>query len=153
MITFEIVEEFRLQVDKDLIEESIHVTLIHESAPIDSELTVVITTDEQLHALNYQFLHVDAPTDVLSFPVNYSDPDTGASYLGDILISYPRAASQANFGGHSIMAEIQLLVLHGILHLLGYDHAEPSDKAKMWATQREILRQLGLENLKMSEGE
>jgi probable rRNA maturation factor len=92
--------------------------------------------------LNRQYLGVDAPTDVLSFPVGEVDPESEALYLGDILISYPQALAQAEAAGHPVQAELQLLVVHGTLHLLGYDHAEEDEKTLMWKAQDEILARL-----------
>lgn len=116
------------------------------SAPLSasSDITIVLTDDAQLHELNRDYLGVDAPTDVLSFPASELDPETGSTYLGDILISIPRAAQQAQAAGHPIEAEVQLLVVHGVLHLLGYDHAEADEKARMWAEQSKVLERLGL---------
>jgi len=116
------------------------------SAPLSasSDITIVLTDDAQLHELNRDYLGVDAPTDVLSFPASELDPETGSTYLGDILISIPRAVQQAQAAGHPIEAEVQLLVVHGVLHLLGYDHAEADEKARMWAEQSKVLERLGL---------
>lgn len=108
-----------------------------------SDLSIVITGDDQLQQLNRQFLGIDAPTDVLSFPADEDDPDSGERYLGDVLISYPRAAAQAASGGHPLQDELQLLVVHGVLHLLGYDHAEPAERAHMWEVQAQALESLG----------
>jgi probable rRNA maturation factor len=107
------------------------------------DATLVLTDDEQLRTLNAQYLGVDAPTDVLSFPSGEIDPDTGELYLGDVIISLPRAALQAATGGHSVEDELALLVVHGMLHLLGHDHADADDKALMWSRQAEILEKLG----------
>ena len=85
---------------------------------------------------------IDAPTDVLSFPSDEIDPDTGFRYIGDIIISYPRAAEQANASGHAVTAELELLIVHAVLHLLGYDHADPVGKDKMWSSQASILTKL-----------
>jgi len=89
------------------------------------------------------FLGIDAPTDVLSFSDGDLDPETGAPYLGDILISVERAQAQARSAGHTLQEELTLLVVHGVLHLLGHDHAEPEQKARMWSLQAEILTDLG----------
>ncbi|HRQ31500.1 MAG TPA: rRNA maturation RNase YbeY, partial [Anaerolineales bacterium] len=94
---------------------------------------------------------IDSPTDVLSFPASESDPDTGSPYLGDILISIPRAKAQAKIAGHALELEIQLLIVHGVLHLLGHDHAQPKEKAKMWKAQKEILESLGLGAIQIRE--
>lgn len=108
-------------------------------------LTIVLSDDRQLQALNRQYLDIDAPTDVLAFPAGQMDPESGALYLGDVLISEPRARAQAQAGGHALEAELQLLVVHGVLHLLGYDHADEDEKAHMWAAQAAALESLGLE--------
>ncbi len=151
MIILEIAEGFRSAIDLSLIEGAAITTLRHQFAREDLEMTIVITYDEQLHSLNHQFLNIDAPTDVLSFPADFTDPDNEAHYMGDIIISFPRAEKQAAIGGHDVMAELQLLIVHGVLHLLGHDHAISSEKAAMWVAQREILHQLGLESLKIPE--
>lgn len=109
----------------------------------DLELTIVISNDDELHELNRQYLGVDAPTDVLSFPADELDPDSGMLYLGDVILSLPRAQAQAAAGDHDVETELQLLTVHGVLHLLGYDHAGATDKAAMWSRQADILTLLG----------
>jgi probable rRNA maturation factor len=111
----------------------------------------VLTDNRRLRRLNRDYLGIDAPTDVLSFPASESDPDTGARYLGDILISIPYARQNARQAGNSLEAEVQLLVVHGVLHLLGHDHAKPREKARMWQAQREILEALGLGEVQIRE--
>jgi probable rRNA maturation factor len=106
-------------------------------------MTVALETVERLHQLNHEFLGIDQPTDVLSFPSDEMDPDTNLRYLGDVIISYEQAGKQAEAAGESIEDELQLLVIHGVLHLLGHDHSEPDEKARMWAAQKEILALLG----------
>jgi probable rRNA maturation factor len=126
-------------------------TLEHQSVPKTPNMTIVLTDDSQLQALNRDYLGMDAPTDVLSFPSEETDPETGKRYLGDILISVPRAAHQAKAAGHPLEAETQLLVIHGVLHLLGYDHAGSDEKKLMWQAQREILDSLGLGPIEVRE--
>ena len=109
----------------------------------EAELTIVIGDEALLHQLNQQYRHVDAPTDVLSFPAGHTDPDSNAPYLGDVVISLPRAQAQAAAGGHPLADELQLLVVHGVLHLLGHDHAEAAEKQAMQTAQDAILTQLG----------
>ena len=111
--------------------------------------------------MNRDYLGIDAPTDVLSFPASEMadshidaseiDPETGSPYLGDILISVPYAAQSAAKAGHPLEAEMQLLVVHGVLHLLGHDHAKVREKARMWKAQAEILESLGLGGIKIRE--
>jgi len=144
MIDVLINEPFEDQVDLALLERAAAATLTHEHLSPDTDLSIVVEGDEKLHELNNQFLGIDRPTDVLSFPSDEVDPETGRGYLGDIIISYPRAAAQAQAAGHSVEAELQLLATHGTLHLLGYDHADPEEKQHMWAAQKEILDSLGV---------
>ena len=148
MIHIDVQEDFS---DTALLERAARLTLDLESAPADSDMTIVLTDDSQLHALNREYLDVDAPTDVLSFPADEEDPETGIPYLGDILISIPRAMQQAQAAGHPVEAEVQLLVVHGTLHLLGHDHAEVEEKARMWKAQSEVMSKLGLAHIKVQE--
>lgn len=156
MITIDNQMDFR---DTLLLERAALYTL-ESAAPLDpnlpadvlnSDIAIVLTDDRQLHELNLDYLGVDAPTDVLSFPASETDPETGAVYLGDIAISIPRATQQAEAAGHSVEAEAQLLVVHGTLHLLGYDHATDEEKAVMWEEQAKVLERLGLSNIKIQE--
>jgi probable rRNA maturation factor len=150
MISLEISKGYQSQVDSQQIERAALTALKHQSAIEAVELTIVITNDAQLHQLNRQFRDMDVPTDVLSFPADFLDPESEVPYLGDIIISFPRAEQQAEAGGHAVQAELQLLTVHGVLHLLGLDHADPVEKAEMWKVQEEILQKLGLVNLTIS---
>jgi probable rRNA maturation factor len=132
-----------------ILERAALAVLEHQST--DGDLTIVLTDDAQLHELNRDYLGVDAPTDVLSFPASETDPDTARRYLGDILISVPRAEEQARAAAHTPEAEVQLLAVHGTLHLLSYDHAEAGEKARMWKVQAEILARLGLAEIEIRE--
>ncbi|MBN2115544.1 MAG: rRNA maturation RNase YbeY [Anaerolineales bacterium] len=136
---------------QNLLEEAARAVLEHESEPLDAELSIILADDARLHELNLNYLGVDSPTDVLSFPASETDPETGARYIGDILISVPRARAQAEAAGHAVEAEVQLLVVHGVLHLLGYDHARAQEKARMWKAQAVILERLGLSHLQIRE--
>lgn len=113
----------------------------------NSDLTIAVEPDERLRDLNNQFLGINEPTDVLSFPSGEENPDaeTRRIYLGDIIISYPRAIEQASTSGHPIISEIMLLVVHGTLHLLGHDHADPESKNRMWSEQTAVLKDLGVQ--------
>ena len=143
--------ESKSPFSKDLLKRAVNAALVHQSASLDSELTIVLTDDARLRELNRDYLGVDAPTDVLSFPASETDPETGARYIGDILISVPRAQAQADTGGYPLESEVQLLVVHGVLHLLGYDHAQAKEKARMWKAQAEILERLGLGQIQIRE--
>ena len=136
---------------ESLLSDAANAALEHESHSLDSELSIVLTDDARLHQLNRDYLGIDAPTDVLSFPASETDPETGARYIGDILISIPRARAQADAAGHPLESEVQLLVVHGVLHLLGHDHAQAGEKARMWKAQAEILERLGLGLIQIRE--
>ena len=151
MVNLQIADSYQ----KDGLEEilgkaSYAALLILPPAQQEYELSIVITGDDEVQSLNQQYLGVDAPTDVLSFPANEVDPDTKNLYLGDIIISYPRAQAQAHARGGSDFSELQLLVVHGVLHLFGYDHADEDQKAQMWSFQIQVLKDLGLESINPS---
>ncbi len=143
--------ESEIPFPQDLLERAARTALEHESESLDSDLSIILTDDARLHELNLNYLGVDAPTDVLSFPASETDPETGAHYIGDILISIPRAQTQADAAGHPLESEVQLLVVHGVLHLIGHDHAEAEEKARMWKAQAEILERLGLGQIQIRE--
>lgn len=134
-----------------LIKRAVLTALQHQKESPKVNVSVVLTDNRRLRKLNRDYLGIDAPTDVLSFPASESDPETGARYIGDILISIPYAAKGAKQAGNSLEAEVQLLIVHGVLHLLGHDHAKPREKAKMWKAQHEILMQLGLGEIEIRE--
>jgi len=111
------------------------------------QLALVVTDDEGIQELNRDFLGVDEPTDVLAFSAKeegglFVTAPEAEAYLGDLILSYPRAVAQAGELGHPVELELKLLVVHGLLHLLGYDHAAEEEKAVMWARQGEILEAL-----------
>lgn len=143
MIHFDFQDEFQEKVSLSRLETVISTALsanqVRESGV---ELTLVVTDDSQIQELNNQYLGVDSPTDVLSFPLDEIDPETNLRYLGDIIISFPRCLEQAQKSGHTTEAEMELLVVHAVLHLLGFDHAEPDQKAQMWDLQKKILTEL-----------
>ncbi|MBM3153651.1 MAG: rRNA maturation RNase YbeY [Chloroflexi bacterium] len=137
-------------LEDDLLEQAALLVLANQNIHA-ADLTLVLTGDERLQSLNRDFLGIESTTDVLSFPAAETDPETGRPYLGDVVISLPRAARQASQGGHSLTAEVQLLVVHGVLHLLGHDHAGAEEKNRMWAAQDEALERLGLKGIRIGE--
>lgn len=151
MIFIEKMEGLSPEISEALAEKAAAAALRHQSAPENGDLTIVLSDDRQLHELNLEWMDVDAPTDVLSFPSEEIDPETGSRYLGDIVISVQRAEEQSRAAGHAVESEIQLLIVHGVLHLFGYDHAEPDEKSRMWKAQAEILTQLGLGEIQIRE--
>jgi probable rRNA maturation factor len=109
-----------------------------------AELCIKAVDEPTIAALNEQWMEKEGPTDVLAFPMDElrpglvnEEPEEGV--LGDLVLCPDVAATQADTAGHSTEAEIELLTVHGILHLLGYDHAEPEEHAEMFGLQDEIL--------------
>jgi probable rRNA maturation factor len=135
---------FATQVNASLIETAVSTTLEYLSVSDDSVLSIVITDDQNIHELNLKFREIDRPTDVLSFPAGHLDPESGATYLGDVIISYPQALHHARQRNHPVEDELVLLVIHGVLHLVGYDHVESKQQKQMWAVQDDILNHLGV---------
>lgn len=104
------------------------------------ELSLVLCDDGFIHALNRAWRHVDAPTDVLSFAMHEGeDADLHGELLGDIVISLDTAARQAAEHAHPVEREVRVLLVHGLLHLLGYDHQDPDDAAEMASAEGRLL--------------
>ena len=111
----------------------------------DGDLTILIDTPERIQTLNREFRHVDAVTDVLTFPAWEGEISLSADgYLGDIMICYDRAKEQAEQYGHSLLRELSVLAVHGCLHLLGYDHMTEADERVMREKQTAILDSMGV---------
>jgi probable rRNA maturation factor len=126
-----------------------HVLAAEDAGP--TELGVVITDDATVRELNGRYLGIDESTDVLSFGLGEEDdtpfalPPGEAPSLGEVIISYPTAVRQAEEEGHGVEAEVAHLLVHGVLHLLGYDHVESEDERVMRQREDEILAGLDLE--------
>jgi probable rRNA maturation factor len=141
-------------IDLENLRSAVIATLEHAGIE-DAAITVVITDDASVQTLNQQYRNIDAPTDVLSFSAQEGDtlidlpPELAeemGNYVGDLIIAYPYTAAQAARYGHTIAAELRLLVVHGTLHLLGHDHETPERQQAMWEAQRLVLAQLGDES-------
>ncbi len=127
-----------------------HTLRLCQPAP-SSTVGLVIADDDTVRQLNRDYRDLDETTDVLAFPLGISQGETGdgadgfslppdeAVSLGEVIISYPQAVRQARQSGKRVKAEVALLVVHGVLHLLGYDHMEQEDEAVMWAKQDQVL--------------
>lgn len=102
--------------------------------PPEAEVSLTFTDNATIQHLNFQYREIDRPTDVLSFP-----QDMINFLLGDIIVSIEKAQLQADEKGHSLEYELALLVAHGFLHLLGYDHAEEDEEKVMFALQQKLL--------------
>ena len=105
----------------------------------EAELSVLLTDDPGIHELNRDHRQKDKPTDVLAFPMDESVPDP-AGILGDVVISLDTAERQARSRKRPLIEEVRFLLAHGVLHLVGYDHAEPVQKREMVAMTRQLVR-------------
>ena len=110
----------------------------------DAELAILLVDEAAMEQLHVQWMDEPGPTDVLSFPMDELRPGsddeiTPAGLLGDIVLCPQVAVAQAEEAGHSVLDELLLLTAHGMLHLLGFDHAEPDDEKEMFGVQRDIL--------------
>ena len=135
---------------KMLIRRAVIAALDYEGYENDCEISLTLTDNKGIHAINKQFRNIDAPTDVLSFPlVEYEEseepPVDDENMLGDIIISLERAEEQAYEFGHSFEREVAFLTVHSMLHLLGYDHVNSEDEElDMRKRQTAIMEMLGL---------
>ncbi|MBI2853241.1 MAG: rRNA maturation RNase YbeY [Chloroflexi bacterium] len=137
--------ETKWRPQKTWLRKVLRRVLIAKSADSSAEVSLLITDQEKIRELNRSYLGEDRPTDVLSFPMLapsgaafVTAPD-GKKHLGEIIISLPQAVIQAGEHGHPPQKEITILLIHGVLHLLGYDHAEPEEEREMKGLEMEIL--------------
>lgn len=141
-------------IDSLRLQAAAQVVIDRHEVDAASSLSIVISTNEAVHTLNLQHRGVDAPTDVLSFPADplpeellaeMDEDEEEPPYLGDLVIAYPYASQQATSLKHDLGNSLALLVVHGTLHLLGYDHDTPENRAEMWEEQAEVLEALGID--------
>ena len=142
-----------------LAKEVVDFAISHEDFPYEAEVNLTLTDNDGIQEINRAYREIDAPTDVLSFPMlsyeeagdfsaledDYEDnfnPDTGEIMLGDIIISIDRVKEQADAYGHSERREFAFLILHSMLHLFGYDHMTPEEAAEMEGKQHQILEEM-----------
>jgi probable rRNA maturation factor len=134
----------------DWLRGVVEVTLVAEEASPTAEVSLLISGQDRVHELNRTFLGEDRPTDVLSFPMlppggdasGFVAPPDGLVHLGEVIISFPHAVAQAEEHGHSIRREVAILAIHGVLHLLGYDHDEPEAEGRMKGREQAILERI-----------
>ena len=146
---------------EEVIKTVISKTLETENCPYETEVNVLLTGNEEIHEANKEFRGIDRPTDVLSFPMvdydypsdfsyveenqeSYINPETDELLLGDIMISVDKVYEQADEYGHSRKREFAFLIAHSMLHLLGYDHIDESERKVMEVKQEAILDALGI---------
>jgi probable rRNA maturation factor len=150
-VTVEVADPFQADVCPDTLRRAACVALSEQGVDAPFELALAVTDDAVLHDLNRRYRGVDAPTDVLAFASadegqeKFVSPPDGPPYLGDVIISYPQARQQAMEAGHTVQAELLLLTVHGVLHLLGYDDAALEQRKEMWSVQAAILKALAVD--------
>ena len=140
-------EKFQGMVDQGWVRRIAQTVLKAEGVAPPYEVSVVFTDSETVQQLNRDYRGVDEPTDVLAFCMlsqkevddSFALPPDEVTRLGEVIISYPQAIEQAREHGHSPERELALLIIHGILHLLGYDHEEPEEEAEMRTREKELL--------------
>jgi probable rRNA maturation factor len=142
-------KSFGKLVKREWLRQVAEKVLIAENADSAAEVSLLITGQERVHELNRQYLRKDRPTDVLAFSMQTTSgtaerspfiaPPDGMKHLGEVIISYPQAVIQAAEHWHPVKKEMALLIIHGILHLLGYDHDVPEAERQMRAREAEIL--------------
>ena len=155
MIDIQISDDYLEEVNSEWIDTSVKAVMNQIKPDMPYTDSVVVDSDEMIQGLNKDYLGINSPTDVLSFPSGETEPEpdseAGEIYLGDIIISFPRAGKQAAAAGHPVQSELMLLTVHGMLHLLGFDHAEIEEKALMWKIQADILSKLGVDIRRLPE--
>ncbi len=139
-----------------LIEDILNFAGSYLKLPENTEMSVTLMDNEHIHEINKKYRGVDKPTDVISFAIEEDDPDEVPIILpedeefdipkniGDIMVSMDKVKEQAEYLGHSEDRELGFLVVHGFLHLNGYDHMKEEDEKEMFGLQREILDSYGL---------
>ncbi len=128
---------------KNIVKKVLHAENVEGPVAVD----ILITDDRQIHKMNRQYRGIDRPTDVLSFALNekgapdidFPDEQDGLNNLGEIIISYPRVVEQSRGHYVTIEDELTLLITHGVLHLLGYNHEESTDSRKMRRREKSII--------------
>ena len=135
---------------EETLKKAMEIVAKKEALGPNTEVDITIVDNAEIHTLNREYRGIDRPTDVLSFALDEGDEETEVEdgeaehLLGDVIISAPRAVEQGEEFGHGLTREMTYLAVHGMLHLLGYDHMEEADKRVMRAREEEILRELDL---------
>ena len=133
----------------NLLKKSIKYTLYKECLYRQAEVSIVLTDNEYIQELNEKYRGINTPTDVLSFPMiddfnNITLSDETELLLGDIVISIEKVDEQSKEFGHSFNRELIFLAVHGLLHLLGYDHEDKEDEEKMRSKEKDILASINI---------
>jgi probable rRNA maturation factor len=145
-------EGLEVDLETEWLQSILEKPLLAENLPSNTEISLVLTSQERIHELNRDYRGKDKPTDVLSFsmteqkneeePTDFIAPPDGLLHLGEVIISYPQAVIQAGEHGHPFKNEIATLIVHGVLHILGYDHENSEMEPAMRAKEKELLDQI-----------
>jgi probable rRNA maturation factor len=143
-MSIEINNESVIDIDEPTLQRLAIYTLDQLHVHPDADLSIVLVDEAAMEQLHVQWMDEPGPTDVLSFPMDELRPGTEdaispAGLLGDVVLCPQVATAQAEVAGHSPLDEMLMLTVHGILHLLGFDHAEPEEEKEMFGLQRDIL--------------
>lgn len=143
-MTIEITNESGIDVDETVLLRLTENNLAELFVSPDADLAILLVDEGAMESLHVQWMDEPGPTDVLSFPMDElrpgtEDAPTPEGLLGDIVLCPQVAETQAQAAGHSTMDELILLTTHGLLHLLGFDHAEPAEEREMFALQRDLI--------------
>jgi len=141
VINIQISRNFHKQVDREFLLKTTS-RILNLLTDQTYDLSIVVTTNLIIQRLNKKYLGGNSPTDVLSFPSLENNCDTGNIYLGDVVLAYPYINDQALSLGVPFKNELVLLLIHGILHLLGYNHGTPEMKTNMWRIQERTFEQI-----------
>lgn len=146
MVQIDIQNEQSFVVDEARLRRAIETVLEQHEVDPESALTLVVTDNDEVAALNLAYRGIDQPTDILSFPADEPpvEIEDEPPYLGDMILAYPYAREQAERENHALSDSLCLLVVHSALHLLGYDHDTPENRAEMWAAQEQALKVLNV---------
>ena len=131
-------------IDGASLKRAVRETLLLQKAETRGAVTILLTFDEQVRALNREYRAVDRVTDVLSFPALPHCIEVEERALGDLVVAMPWTAQQAESAGRALLDDLMLLMVHGTLHLLGHTHETGQERAAMWSLQDTVLQQLGL---------
>lgn len=142
MLTLIVPNSYAKHLDQKRLSLAWEVSLKQLKLPTKASATLRITNNALIRQFNLNWRDENAVTDVLSFENAYTDPETGEEYLGDIIISFQKAKQQAQLGGHPVQTEIEMLFVHGILHLVGYDHGDKEEWQAMTDIQNTILEKI-----------
>lgn len=143
MIYLSIPVKYRKLLDKSHLESAAQETIQALNNSSSPSVVIRLTGDREVQKLNRSYRGIDKPTDVLSFENEFIDPENGEHYLGDIMISVETALAQSEAHGNSLQHEIEMLIVHGVLHLSGFDHANKQQRVKMSDLQDGVLSKIG----------